>query len=175
MKKNLFLIMVIIPIINISAKNLFPFKEINRKWNIGLMGGYVGYGRDLSNGAVGFNLNIKGFYVDFMGWPSSHENDMGVDKWADKKCNIAHIGYQIPIVKHFRFTPIMGYAKVSNGTTDGSDYEISNSGTVHNKYSEKNNVSGFDFGGVTTINIKKININIAITKFALFGGIAMEF
>lgn len=36
------------PIANVSAKNLFPFKEVNKKWNIGLIGGYVGYGRDIS-------------------------------------------------------------------------------------------------------------------------------
>lgn len=175
MKRILLSMMIIASIVNVSAKSFFPFKEVNKKWNIGLMGGYVGYGRDISNGAVGFSLTIKGFYANVMGWPSSHENDMGVDKWSDKQCNAVHAGYQIPIIKSFRITPIVGYAKVSNGTTDGSDYEISNSGTVHNKYSEKENVSGLDFGGIATINIKKLNINLAITKYALFGGIAWEF
>lgn len=175
MKKILLLMMVIIPVVGVSANNLFPFKEINKKWNIGIIGGYVGYGRDMSNGAVGLSLTIKGFYADFMGWPSSHENDMGVDKWPDKKCNTVHLGYQIPIVKRLRITPVIGYAKVSYGTTDGSDYEFSNSGTVHNKYYEKENISGFDFGGIATINIKKVNINLAVTRFALFGGISLEF
>lgn len=125
--------------------------------------------------AIGLNLTIKGFYADFMGWPSSHENDMGVDEWSDKKCNVAHLGYQIPIVRSFRIIPIIGYAKISNGTTDGSDYDKSNSGTVHNRYTEKETISGLDFGGIVTINIKKININLAITKYTLFGGIAIEF
>lgn len=32
----------------------------------------MGYGRGVSNGAVGVSLAIKGFYADVMGWPSSH-------------------------------------------------------------------------------------------------------
>ena len=38
----------------------------------------MGYGRGVSNGAVGVSLAIKGFYAGVMGWPSSHENDMEV-------------------------------------------------------------------------------------------------
>ena len=91
----------------------------------------MGYGRGVSNGAVGVSLAIKGFYAGVMGWPSSHENDMGVDKWSDKTTTVVHIGYQIPIVKNLR------YAKIAYGTTDGSDYTISDSGIVHNKFSEK--------------------------------------
>ena len=90
---------MILPMINASAYRIFPFKEVNRKWNIGMMGGYVGYGKDISNGAIGVNLTIKGFYADIMGWPSSHENDMGIDKWSDKTSFAFHVGYQIPIVK----------------------------------------------------------------------------
>ena len=96
-----------------------------------------GYGRGISNGAVGVSLAIKGFYAGVMGWPSSHENDMGVDKWSDKTTTVVHIGYQIPIVKNLRFIPVIGYAKIAYGTTDGSDYTISDSGIVHNKFSEK--------------------------------------
>ena len=72
-----------------------------------------------------------------MGWPSSHENDMGVDKWSDKMTTVVHIGYQIPIVKNLRFIPVIGYAKIAYGTTDGSDYTISDSGIVHNKFQRK--------------------------------------
>ena len=87
----------------------------------------MGYGRGVSNGAVGVSLAIKGFYAGVMGWPSSHENDMGVDKWSDKTTTVVHIGYQIPIVKNLRFIPVIGYAKIAYGTTDGSDYTISDS------------------------------------------------
>ena len=67
---------------------------------------------------------------------------------ADKTSAVVHIGYQIPIVKNLRFIPVIGYAKIAYGTTDGSDYTISDSGVVHNKFSEKKSVSGLDFGGV---------------------------
>ncbi len=173
MKKIIFILVMILPMINASANRIFPFKEVNRKWNIGMMGGYVGYGKDISNGAIGVNLTIKGFYADIMGWPSSHENDMGIDKWSDKTSFAFHVGYQIPIVKKIRFIPIIGYAKVAYGTTDGSDYTISSSG-VHNKFFEKESISGLDFGGMAVINMKKINVNLAFTKYAIFGGVALE-
>ena len=40
-------------------------------------------------------------------------------------------------MKNLRFIPVIGYAKIAYGTTDGSDYTISDSGIVHNKFSEK--------------------------------------
>lgn len=175
MKKVLLLLVVILSVNDLLAKVFFPFKEVNKEWSIGIIGGYVGYGRGISNGAVGVSLAIKGFYADVMGWPSSHENDMGVDKWSDKMTTVVHIGYQIPIVKNLRFIPVIGYAKIAYGTTDGSDYTISDSGIVHNKFSEKKSVSGLDFGGIAVINVKKVNINLAFTKYSILGGIALEF
>ena len=169
MKKVLLLLVVILSVNDLLAKVFFPFKEVNKEWSIGIIGGYV------ANGAVGVSLAIKGFYADVMGWPSSHENDMGVDKWSDKMTTVVHIGYQIPIVKNLRFIPVIGYAKIAYGTTDGSDYTISDSGIVHNKFSEKKSVSGLDFGGIAVINIKKVNINLAFTKYSILGGIALEF
>ena len=83
----------------------------------------MGYGRGVSNGAVGVSLAIKGFYAGVMGWPSSHENDMGVDKWSDKTTTVVHIGYQIPIVKNLRFIPVIGYAKYSCYTGGGASHE----------------------------------------------------
>lgn len=38
---------------------------------------------------------------------------------------------------------------------------------------KENNVSGFDFGEIATINIKKVNINLSVTRFALFGRIPL--
>ena len=164
MKKVLLLLVVILSVNDLLAKVFFLFKEVNKEWSIGIIGGYVGV-----------SLAIKGFYADVMGWPSSHENDMGVDKWSDKMTTVVHIGYQIPIVKNLRFIPVIGYAKIAYGTTDGSDYTISDSGIVHNKFSEKKSVSGLDFGGIAVINIKKVNINLAFTKYSILGGIALEF
>lgn len=175
MKKALLLLVVILSMNDLLAKGFFPFNEVNKEWSIGIIGGYVGYGRGISNGAVGVSLAIKGFYAGVMGWPSSHENDMGVGKWSDKTSAVVHIGYQIPIVKNLRFIPVIGYAKIAYGTTDGSDYTISDSGVVHNKFSEKKSVSGLDFGGVAVVNIKKVNINLAFTKYSILGGIALEF
>lgn len=174
-KKLFFIFIMILTLSEVSASNIFPFKEVNKSWNAGLLGGYVGYGKDISNGAIGFSLTIRGFYTDYMGWYPTHEHDMGVGQWPGKQCTVVHTGYQIPIIKCLRFIPTIGYAKVAYGTTNGRDYTISDSGTVHNKFLEKEAVSGFDFGGIITINIKRLDINLALTKYAMFGGIAVEF
>lgn len=175
MKNILLMLFIILAIIETSAKTIFPFKEVNNKCNLGIIGGYLGYGKDISNGGGGVSFTIKGFYGDVMGWPPSHEKDMGVSKWPDKTSVSLHVGYQIPILKCLRFIPVIGFTKVASGTTDGSNYTISSSGTIHNKFSEKESISGLDFGGIAVINIKKININLACTKYTILGGIAMEF
>ena len=67
MKKVLLLLVVILSVNDLLAKVFFPFKEVNKEWSIGIIGGYVGYGRGISNGAVVVSLAIKGFYADVMG------------------------------------------------------------------------------------------------------------
>lgn len=150
------------------------FKAANGKWSLGVSGGVVGLPDDSSQGAVGLNLTIKGFYLDVMGWPSSHDNDVRVDKWKEKTCNTVHFGYQIPITKAFRLIPVVGYFRVGHTTTDGYDWTVRN-GTIHNATSSSNDVDGIDYGGVAVINIKRINIYGAYTRHCLYGGIAYQF
>lgn len=150
------------------------FKAANGKWSLGLSGGVVGLPDDASQGAVGFNLTIKGFYLDIMGWPSSHDNDVRVDKWREKTCNTAHFGYQIPVLKAFRLIPVVGYFRVGHTTTDGSDWTIRN-GNIHNATSISSDVDGFDYGGIAVFNINRINIYGAYTRHCLYGAIAYQF
>lgn len=93
---------------------------------------------------------------------------MGVDKWSDKTSAVVHIGYQIPIVKNLRFIPVIGYAKIAYGTTDGSDYTISDSGVVHNKFSEKKSVSGVRFWWGGSRKYKKSKYKFGFYKIFYF-------
>lgn len=59
----------------ICAKKIFPFNEVNKKWNISINGGY---NHSAKVGLYGFGLTIKGFHVTIGGTGSTHENDVNV-------------------------------------------------------------------------------------------------
>jgi hypothetical protein len=175
MKKTILFLLFPFIIIDVSADNLFPFKEVNNKWNIGLMGAYAGYGKEITSGAFGISLTIKGVHANFMGLYPSHKDDVRVGEWSDKTCTLLHIGYQIPITRKVRIIPIIGYSKIAYGTTNGWDWEVDGSGNIDNNYLEKKSISGFDYGGIVVFNWKKLIINVALTKYTMFGGIGLEF
>lgn len=147
--------------------------SVNKKWNIGILGGCMGYADDLTMGAFGMNTTVKGFYADFLVLPRAHVNDTNVEKWDDKQCFGFHAGYQIPIVKALRIIPMIGYSHISKGTTDGSSWSVGSNGIV-NSYKADTKINEFDYGAMVVVNIKKVNIDVAVTRHAIFGGVALE-
>lgn len=148
--------------------------EANKKWSIGLAGAYMHFPNDITRGAVGVNLTIKGFYIDVMGWPSSHKDDVEYKKWKESTSSLFHVGYQIPIIKTVRIIPIIGFAKASTTATDGTDYSVGSSGIVDSQ-SSSTDASGFDAGSILCLNSKKVNFYIEVTQHLLGGGIGYQF
>ena len=103
--------------------------DANKGYEIGLIGGVLGIYDDLSYGAFGLNFTAYGIYVDFLGMPRAHEKSTDVDKHENEKTSIgAHLGYQFPLTNWLSIIPVVGYASVKNGTTDGSfQYQESSS------------------------------------------------
>lgn len=155
----------------LSAKNAFEYA--NKTIDIGILGGVIGVQDNYSYGAMGLNMTIYGVYADFMGWPKAHSNDVRVEKWHDKYSVACHFGYQIPLSKSFRIIPVIGYAKVEEGTTDGWDWKVGSNGII-NKFHAENRVDGFDYGGVLVINSGKWNIYASATRRIIFGGIGLS-
>lgn len=156
----------------ICAKKIFPFNEVNKKWNISINGGY---NHSAKVGLYGFGLTIKGFHVTIGGTGSTHENDVNVGKWKEKSSAIIHAGYQIPITKVIRIIPVIGTSGAGEEITDGYDYNISHNGTIHNK--TYNDIKyKFDFGAHLVLNpYKKLIVNLAGTKYTLYAGVGFEF
>lgn len=159
------------------ASNTFSQKKVN----VGIIGGAIGlYDNkdlydDITCAGLGLSTTIYNVYADFMFWPRSHEGDTSIDKWDDKSSLSIHGGYQIPIGKIFRVIPIVGYSEVKRGVTDGSHWSTSSSG-IHNSFKETGKVSGFDYGAVVRFNIKdKFTFDVAGTRYALYGGIGLNF
>lgn len=148
--------------------------EANRKWSIGLMGAYLHFPNDVTRGAAGFNLTIKGFYLDLMGHGSSHKRDVEYKKWSDNTAMAVHVGYQIPLFKSFRIIPIAGYAYAGKTKTDGTNWTTDSSGII-NSESYSSDASGFDAGGLICVNIKKLNLYFGATKHIYAGGVGIQF
>ncbi len=168
---TLLLLLSILPHIS-WATTMFPFNEVNKKWNISINGGYNHSAEVM---VYGFGLTIKGFHVTIGGTGSTHEDDVRVGKWEEKSSVIIHAGYQIPITKAIRIIPVIGTSGAGEVLTNGYDYKISNNGTIHNK--THNDIKyKFDYGAHLVLNpYKKLIINLAGTKYTLYAGIGFEF
>lgn len=151
-----------------------PTTGPNSTWNMSVIGGYVGHSDPIHYGAVGMSLTIKGFYFDVMGFPAIHEKDVRVDKWDDKRSFLCHVGYQIPIAQAFRIIPVVGYANISSGVTDGWDWSAGSDG-IYNKYHADKSISRFDFGGIAVFMHRNLVLSLAATRSAIYGGIGFEF
>lgn len=150
--------------------------DANKGYEIGLVGGVLGIYDDLSYGAFGLNFTAYGIYVDFLGMPRAHEKSTDVDKHENEKTSIgAHLGYQFPLTNWLSIIPVVGYASVKNGTTDGSNYKINSQTGITNSYKVKDEISGFDYGGLLCFNIKKVRLYAAGTRYGLYGGIGIAF
>ena len=90
------------------------------------------------------------------------------------------MGYQIPIVEFVRILPVIGYAQISTGITDGLDYSTSydsksRSWVVNNKYNKQWQSGGFDAGGGLVFNIGPVNVFVIGTMSSVYGGVGVEF
>lgn len=154
-------------------------KQFNNDLEIGFHFGAIGQMQDLGLQIIVVNLNIKGVYIDFGGWPQAHEGDVRVDKWDSDRAWLAHIGYSIAFTKWLKITPMIGYAKDECGYTDGYRWRTDRNG-IHNKFISEYKVEGFDYGGQLEFSIpvgKKTTFNIqgTFTNYCWYGGLGIGF
>lgn len=171
MKKILLLFFSTLLCVSASAKDIFPFSEVNSKWNISINGGY---NHNVKAGVYGLGLTIRGFHLTIGGTGESHEHDVKVDTWKEKSTCLIHAGYQIPITKSFRIIPVAGMAGAGEIVTDGSDWNISQDGTINNKMT-RDMTYKFDYGAHLVYNYRKLIINLAASRYTVFAGIGFEF
>ena len=113
-------------------------------------------------------------YLDAGGWPRRHGSDVRVEKWDDDEALTFHVGYQIPIQKWLRITPMVGYAHNATGTTNGYNWSANSNG-IHNKFEAEDSFSEFDYGAQLTFNINRINLLGTLTRYNWYVGISVEF
>ena len=160
---------------------LFPkLFHLNKSVSVGIIGGVMD---NFNFGAAGINASFYGLYADFMGWPRKHYDDLRIDKWEDSKVFAFHGGYQIPIHYYdggsIKLIPLLGYARVEHGITDGSNWDVTDTGIV-NSYHTTDVKSGLDYGAAFAYQNydKKIgyyNFYMAYTRYTAWIGFGIEF
>ena len=128
------------------------FAEGRKKLSFGLHFGAIGQAQDLGLQIIVGSVTFYNVYVDFGGWPQAHGSDVRIDKWDEDRAYLFHAGYQVPVTRWLKVTPMIGYACDETGYTDGSDWRVTDSG-IHNKFHADKEVKGFDYGGQVTFAI----------------------
>ena len=168
------LIILFLSLFTIHAFSQISEKSANKRWELGILGTYMHFKNDITRGGAGFNFMYHGIYVDFMAWPSSHDDDVRVGTWKEETCHTFHAGYQIPLNKKIRIIPVIGYAVADITYTDGYDWSVTSSG-IKKEQSSSSEARGFDFGAIFCVNIKRVDLFAACTAHNLYGGIGWEF
>ena len=132
-------------------------------------------------GAIGINFTVYGVYIDFMGWPRKHSGDVGIDVWQDHSQIAFHVGYQIPFHKfqdgNIRLIPVIGWARINEGYTDGSKWYVGSNGIV-NSFRGTETKGGFDYGGVLVFRSQGKNVptfSIGATRYTVWLGFGFDF
>lgn len=180
--KKIFLAMVILlGSVTANAQNWFPVADVNaHHFGFGIQGGSLGMGKEVTRAAFGANFLAYGIYLDCLYASPQHRSDPKMAVWDDNSGFSIHLGYQVPILEWLRIIPIIGYAEVSKGTTDGTDYNYEYSTSSHrwiinNKYTKTWKDGGFDAGGSLVVNVGPVNIFVTGTMCSVYGGIGVEF
>lgn len=153
---------------------------LNKSFSVGIIGGTVNH---FDYGAIGITSSIYGFHVDLMGWPRKHKNDSRVGQWEDHSVFSFHVGYQVPFHQYkdgsIRLIPLLGYAMIKRGITDGYDYEVGGSG-IENAFRVSHTDGNFDYGAALAFQRKddkigSYNFYIAYTRYTAWVGLGIEF
>lgn len=150
------------------------FKSENRAVAFGMSFGAVDQiGKHFGAPFIGCSVTAMGVYADGGFWPRHHAQDVRVDEWDDEQVWSFHLGYQVPLTKWLRVTPIVGYYDHKSGTTDGSNWRADGYG-IHNSFDVTDHYSGVDYGGRVTLNFGMLNVDATMTKNEWSVGVGLE-
>ncbi len=160
---------------------LFDFSMNLKRLEFGINAGQAGSFSNYADFALGANLLVDGFYLDFLTSEAQHRYSRTSDtKWNDTVAWCINAGYQIPIFKWLRIMPVIGYAQTNDGITDASktiyDWSDESLDVYHPyKVTPGSRKHYLNYGGGLSIQpCKWFSINLIGTAHALYGGIAVD-
>ena len=185
MKKIVILIALVTLAVSASAQQMFDFQSNTRRLEAGLIFGQVGTSTPYARLTLGASVMAYGVFVDYLKSEPQHRyantDELSDDKWEDSVAYCINAGYQIPIFDWLRIMPIVGYAQTNEGITDGSKLRVDTdeySSTLYHPYkvTPGTRTHYFNYGGGLSIQpCKWFSINLAATRYALYGGIGINF
>ena len=163
---------------------LFDFSSNNNRYEIGLNLGQMAFNTQYARFGMGMNTFAWGVYLDFNMTAAQHKFDRKFSdtQWDDDEFFNINLGYQIPILSWIRVMPLLGYAQTNEGITDASTFNINpgeelSSTSIYHTYTVTpgSHVHYFNYGGGVSIQpLKWFSINFAYTRYAIYGGFAID-
>ena len=184
--KRLIISLVLLSVTICAHAQLLDFSSNNNRYEAGLNFGQMAFNTEYARFGMGMNMLAWGVYLDLNMTAAQHKFDRKFSdtQWNDDEFFNINLGYQIPIFSRIRIMPLLGYAQTNEGITDASTINIdispgeeSNSASIYHTYTVTpgSRVHYFNYGGGISIQpLKWFSINFAYTRFAVYGGFAID-
>ena len=182
--KRLIISLVLLSVSVCAHAQLFDFSSNNNRYEVGMNFGQMAFNTQYARFGVGLNTLAWGVYLDFNMTAAQHKFDRKFSdtQWNDDEFFNINLGYQIPILSWIRIMPLVGYAQTNEGITDASTFNINpgeelSSTSIYHTYTVTpgSRVHYFNYGGGVSIQpLKWFSINFAYTRFAVYGGFAID-
>ena len=180
--KRLVLSLVLLSVTVCAHAQLFDFSSNNNRYEAGLNFGQMAFNTRYARFGIGLNMLAWGVYLDINKTNAQHKFDRKFSdtRWNDDEFFNISLGYQIPILSRIRIMPLLGYAQTNEGITDASTFNINpgeDLSSVYHTYTVTpgSRVHYFNYGGGVSIQpLKWFSINFAFTRYAVYGGFAID-
>ena len=180
--KRLIISLVLLSVTICAHAQMFDFSSNNNRYEGGLNFGQMAFNTEYARFGMGMNMLAWGVYLDLNRTIAQHKFDREVSDtlWDDDEFFNINLGYQIPILSWIRIMPLLGYAQTNEGITDASTVNIDTdeeSISIYHTYTVTpgSRVHYFNYGGGVSIQpLKWFSINFAYTRFAVYGGFAID-
>lgn len=161
---------------------MFDFSNNRGRFEAGVNFGQMATRTPYTRFGLGVNALVCGVYMDFNWVNAQHKFDGKFsDKlWNDDESFSINTGYQIPVFSWLRIMPVVGYAQTNEGITDASTINIEtgeDTSSLYHTYTVTpgSRVHYFNYGGGVSIQpLKWFSLNFVYTRFAMYGGIAID-
>ena len=180
--KRLIISLALLSVTVCAHAQIFDFSSNKNRYEVGLNVGQMAFNTQYARFGMGMNALAWGVYLDFNMTAAQHKFDRKFSdtQWNDDEFFNISLGYQIPILRWIRVMPLVGYAQTNEGITDASTINIKTgeeSSSVYHTYTVTpgTRVHYFNFGGGISIQpLKWFSINFAFTRYAVYGGFAID-
>ena len=182
--KRFIISLVLLSVTVCAHAQSFDFSSNNNRYEAGLNFGQMAFNTQYARFGMGVNMLAWGVYLDINMTAAQHKFDRKFSdtQWDDDEFFSINLGYQIPVLSWIRIMPLLGYAQTNEGITDASSINISGNTedetlSIYHTYTVTpgSRVHYFNYGGGVSIQpLKWFSINFAYTRYAVYGGFAID-